>query len=1017
MPRSSTNPIALLGLVGLPLGIAALLSTLHGLPGELGLVPGVVLGVAAALCRPPTPDPRRRQPWVGPAILGLAPLLLLAAAVTFPSNGINGPLSGLLLSALFSWSLTSILIKRGGWVGDGRVLAAATAAGLLPAIYQVVPHLGPVVTGLVGGLFCVAASLSARPEEGQSDSPPSSVASGILLGAGVPTLLLLGAPVFGPSIPWFGEALTAVLLGFALAAFAGRGRRLPAVAAALLLVAVGEGVSRSPEVVAWLLATGIPPEAAGLPLAASLVTLVLFGAVGLSLCGSRPSGPGLLLGCLLWLVLPSLTGAETALRATAAAAALAALLESQGSSHRLARPLAAAAVALVVASLALPTPPRGPQVLEVYESYTDAGELSHRLRTSSWRTTARTDSSQGSLLWFRDDGNLVWWDRGRAGRSNESSLASDSFFAHLPGLVGPPPSSVVVINPGAGGSLDPARRTTSGGVWTWASTASHRRLLHLEAPGSAGSDPAVRIRVGYGLGVASQSSKPHDAVLVDLPPPWVPGGSYAWGPHAVKKTAKALSDRGVAVFRVHLGQVTSAALASLVQNLAKNFGGLSAWLDPTGSEHLLLLARNQGGATDAGAPFRAFGREAIRKDLRRAALRDPADVLERFLLDREGLLEALPESRAWSPTTSAILSGARSRTGGAVLPLAELSAGTFSLQRAFDFTTVPEQAKAGLQEQLTNALAARADYLSLLEAIALGDGAHALVLAQRVAQGSEDPTKDLRSLIQPWLSQGDRFREQHLLEQAKAEYMIAVSFSPRDPDANLKLARVERDLGELASARERYEAVRALEATSLSAALGLASVLELEGNYREAANLLEDAEKLHPGDAILLINLGALHLRMAFGSDEVIGKHVTRARMLFQTAASLEPRLPQPHGGLAEVFTLLGEHERALSEIDRAIALEDQCTYRGWRGQILWELGRNSQAESELTQALMSCPDHLPALVALGGVLVDRGCYQQGREAWERVSHLEPGNMAARANLEQLTLSGVEATLGESQCQ
>jgi tetratricopeptide (TPR) repeat protein len=392
-------------------------------------------------------------------------------------------------------------------------------------------------------------------------------------------------------------------------------------------------------------------------------------------------------------------------------------------------------------------------------------------------------------------------------------------------------------------------------------------------------------------------------------------------------------------------------------------------------------------------------------------------VLERFLLDREGLLAALPSDKAWSPATAAILSGLRSRRGATVLPLAELSARGINLEAAIDFSTVPEDELEPLMRQLKASLSTRSDYLALLEAIAAGDGAKALTLAGRIAQGSQDPTRDLRSLIQPWMDQGDRFAEQNLLEQAKAEFLIAVSFSPRDPDLNLRLARVQRDLGELDKSRARYEDVRAQQPTSLQAALGLASVLERQGNFREGAELLEETEKLHPGEASVLINLGALHLRLAFGADEVAGKHIARARMLFQTAASLEPRLAEPHGGLAEVFTLLGEHERAMTEIDRAVTLEPNCTYRGWRGQILWELGRNEEAELELNKALLDCPEHLPALVALGGVLVDRGCYTQGREAWERAIQLGDEVSAARINLEQLKLAGVEQALGDSQCQ
>ena len=681
-----------------------------------------------------------------------------------------------------------------------------------------------------------------------------------------------------------------------------------------------------------------------------------------------------------------------------------------------ARLVGSLAALLCLGSLAGPIAPRGPQTVAPYESYTNPTALNHLLRTTLWRDAQRLDSASSSLLWFRDGETLVWWADGKTGREDGLALASDRFFAHLPSLLGFDSRSVLLLDPGSGATLDAARKGSGTvGVQTWVANSAHRRFVQLEGPDKVTADPSVRVRIGDGTG--SRLGMLYDVVLVDLPAPWHPGGISAWSARTSADVARLLSPSGVAIYRVPLGQVAAPTLSSLVHHLAAEFPGLEAWLDPTGAEHLLLVARHQEGVSDAGAVFRAFGRRSIREQLEPAAMRRPVDVLERFLLDREGLLSALSAERKWTPSTSAVLSGLRSRRGAVVLPLAELSSGKLDVKDALDFSSVPPEELTSLEERLTASIKTRGDYLALLEAIALGNGAEALALANRVAQGSLDPTRDLRSLIQPWMDQGDRFVEQGLFDQAKAEYLIAASFSPRDPDLSLRLASVQRELGELDDAKERYQALLEEEPTSLTSALGLASVLERQGKYKEGAQLLEQAEKIHPGEAQLLVNLGALHLRLAFGSDEVMGQHITRARMLFQTAASLEPRMPQPRGGLAEVFTLLGEHEKALTEINRALTLGNNCTYRGWRGQILWELGRADVAEIVLNKTLLDCPEHLPALVALGGVLVDRGCYSQGREAWERALLIDKDLTAPRVNLEQLALSGVEEAIGDRQCQ
>ena len=906
-----------------------------------------------------------------------------------------------------------------GTLQSGGALLAL-AVGLIPALYGLVPRLGPELTGAVGGCFLLAATLNpaAPPATDTADEQPAeeSIALGILVGGGLPLLVLLAIPLFGPSIPWLAEVVVGLVLGFLLVRLVARKGGLSPTLGAVLLLGTAEGVLRAPQAISWLLSKGFPAEVGGLPAAASALTILLFAIAGGAVSTRRRAGPSLLVGVLLWLVLPGLLQLEASLRVVVSLAAVASLLEFQEKTSVGRRAFASAAALLCLAVLAAPTPPRGMQAVAPYESYTDAGQLNHLLRTAAWRETERLDSPSGSLLWFRDGDTLVWWTQAHGGREDGAALASDRFFAHLPALLGSDAQSVLLLDPGAGGPLDAARKGgRTSGVVSWVRSASHRLFVQLEGPSQVSADPAVRLRVGDGL--TSRRGTRYDVVLVDLPAPWQPGGSSAWSLRSITQVARLVDDPGVAVFRVPLGQVAGPTLAALVQKLAKRFSGLEAWLDPTGSEHLLLLARTQPGVSEAGAVFRAFGRRSLRQQLEPAAMRQPGDVLERFLLDRDGLLTALPESRAWSPHTSSILSGLRSRRGATVLPLAELSEGGLDLEAALDFSTVPEDKLGPLEERLQASIRTRAAYLALLEAIALGKGAEAIALAGRVAESSLDPTRDLRSLIQPWMDQGDRFVEQGLYEQAKAEYLIAVSFSPRDPDLNLRLASVQGELGELDKAKARYDDLLESNPTSLPTVLGLASILERQGKFREGATLLEEAEKLHPGEARLLVNLGALHLRLAFGSEEVMGKHIARARMLFQTAASLEPRMAHPHGGLAEVFSLLGEHERALTEINRAIALSPSCTYRGWRGQILWELGRGEEAEKELNQTLLECPEHLPALVALGGVLVDRGCYSQGREAWERALLIDDELTAPSVNLEQLELSGVEKALGDSQCQ
>jgi tetratricopeptide (TPR) repeat protein len=297
----------------------------------------------------------------------------------------------------------------------------------------------------------------------------------------------------------------------------------------------------------------------------------------------------------------------------------------------------------------------------------------------------------------------------------------------------------------------------------------------------------------------------------------------------------------------------------------------------------------------------------------------------------------------------------------------------------------------------------------MLESWASGNAGEALGLATQLAQQSASPARDLKSVIQPWLRRGEALRAQGLWQQARSEFLMAASFSPRDVEANLGLADACRILGEKDQSERHYKLVLAEDGQHLRASLGLADLRQRQGRVAEAVEFLEEVEKSHPGSFPLLVNLAYGQMQLARGSDANVGSRLSRARVLFQRAAALEPGRPQARAGLGEVYFRMGQNKRALSELDRALLLEDSCHYRSWRGHALFALGRTDEAEQEVQTALLACPNLIDALVLLGNITADQSRYKRAREAWEQVLTLEPDNKAARFNLDQLGQSGVES--------
>jgi tetratricopeptide (TPR) repeat protein len=996
-------------LAAVPAVICAVLGGVFGADPTALIGPALLAGTALGISTAPRKRPEAA--WAPPA----AVLLIAALPLWLPWLAVTGPGGTALGSAGCAWILAArIDVRRLPALGPG---AAAGALGLIALLHGVVPNSGLRMIALVGGLLALPAALVELPRKPVPSSDPArddGLVLGLVLGGAVPILAVAGGPIFGPSPSWLAEAITGVAAGVAGAAALRRlapqvGRGL-ALLLPVALLGAGLALLTGHDRIAWLIGQGVPAMAGGAPLAAGLLTGGLFAGVGFT---AGPGGPrtaaGLAVGAVLWAALPDGLGADLAIRALVAAAALRVLWVVVGTETRWMRAAAVAAAAAGLGGLALPAPPAGIRAVAPYGAFGDLGQLGLLDLAAGWRAGESRASARGSVAVLNDLRPPVRWQRGQSIDRSRETISSDAFFAHLPGLLrGDAPTSILILGGGHGGIADSARRATAGRVVIALRSPADRWLVRSQGDWNrnVAADPAVQ------LGRPARGDR-FGAVLVDLPPVWVPGAAADWSPARIDRVADQLAPEGIAVFRMPLASLAGDELAAFAGDVAGRFSQVTAWLDPTGSRHLLLAAREASGPIDAGAVWRAWSRRAVRDELRRTALTTPVDALERLLTDRDGLLAMAAGRARRDRFSAAVVAGVRVRAGRRALPLAILGAAGTTPTRLFDFGTVPPDERDALQARLTDALAARADYLELLEALASGDSMGALDTARRIARSGKGATKDLKTLIEPWIDRCRALRAQGFIEQAKAECLIARSFSPTDDEPALLLGDLHRLLGELDQAARLYQEVRERDRASVGALLGLGATRTLQGRYRDAISLLEQAEQIEPGNALLLNNLAAVHLQLAGrisaegGDDSSISPHVARARSLFQAAASLEPRMAEPRAGLAEIYSFIGNRARALVEIERAVILDPSCVFRGRRGQALMENGRAQEASRLVEEVLLECPDELVALGTKAILLADRGCWTQARDTWGRMLEIVPGHPPALSNRADLEASGM----------
>jgi tetratricopeptide (TPR) repeat protein len=978
------------------------IGVLHGLPPWSAAGPaflfGALLGSSFRRDAPPAGAPHLLI-----LVLCTAPIWLpwLDLSTRFVSSAVGWAEAGRIL-AIALGAVFGHVVKRPGLDRIALATAAVSAPLLLTSV---VSRSGAVLAALVGGAIWFAASRGHDAPAPRDSNRWTGFGAGVFLGAIVPGLLLVAGPLAGPTVGLIVRAGACVAGGLVIASLLDRSPARPArylgpVAglAALFVVAGG------PSGVLWM-GDFIPaaPAHAGAALMGLLGLAVLVPASLTPRLGPGTSR-GSVLGLAAWWILPPVLGPEAPVLLGLVVWAVSLLPDVKAIESPGLRIAAALSVALGAAAPLVPLPGDGLRAFAPYSLADGTGGFVDVVTRFAAADADVVGGAQGQAIRFTEESGVARvWRAGRSLRLDERTRDPDRFLGYLSALVGPTPERWLVLGSSLGATADAIRRTGVVEVTVFDGSPAEARVA-ADLPAwsrDLGVDPAVR-RVHVDPLVAS--SQVYDAVVVDLPALGVFGASHAYSRDRVDRVAQALAPGGVAVFRLPLPSLSELELRRMIGRVTDAFSGVTAWLDPAGSQHVLLVATGEEARLDAGSVYRAWERPQIRSDLRLAAVDEPANVLDRAVADRPALALLASDIPWRDDVATDILAGHRLEARGRTLPLAALSAAASDPRALFDLDGVPADQRDAITERLARAGEVRGSYLEMLGHLAAGNSRAAMEAAEALPQGSGEAS-DLRVLTEPWLRRGDALIAKGRVEAAHAEYLLAFSFSPGDVEANRKLADTYRLQGKIDDAVRHYAIALEADPTNLEASLGLADAHAREGKLGRARDALADVQQSHPGSYILLVHLAHFESELASASPREAAVRTGRARALLQRASALEPSRPEARAGLARVYFLQGEYERALGEIDRALTIENSCVYRFWRGLIQYEEGSLDGAAGDLKTALLACPDQHAARNTLGAVYAASDRLDQAKTTWEDVVKRDPGNAGALANLKTLEAS------------
>jgi tetratricopeptide (TPR) repeat protein len=253
------------------------------------------------------------------------------------------------------------------------------------------------------------------------------------------------------------------------------------------------------------------------------------------------------------------------------------------------------------------------------------------------------------------------------------------------------------------------------------------------------------------------------------------------------------------------------------------------------------------------------------------------------------------------------------------------------------------------------------------------------------------------------------------LAEAETLWRKAIAKDPNEPMLSYNLGLVARRQGKLDEAAKRFRDTIRRQPFHIDARLALASLHVDQGRLtaaeRELADIIANVEKaIEQPDGDRLKPLAARCRNMLGHVLYRLGNHSTAVEVLDMAMADAGDdvqRQAQILGDRALALSGLGEHDQAVAEAERAMALMEQNpTLNHVLGFVLLAAGRVTDAMPPIRNALAIDPTLMPALRTLAMALSAAGQTDEAVETLQRALRYNPLDRDSLLRLSVLHIEG-----------
>lgn len=222
-------------------------------------------------------------------------------------------------------------------------------------------------------------------------------------------------------------------------------------------------------------------------------------------------------------------------------------------------------------------------------------------------------------------------------------------------------------------------------------------------------------------------------------------------------------------------------------------------------------------------------------------------------------------------------------------------------------------------------------------------------------------------------------------EEAKEAFEKVLRRAPGDPFANLNLAELALEAGDISAARGYYDTILEYDLSHLGALTQLAALEARENNSKAMLRRLEQAYTAHPDALEPRLNLASYYIRV--GEPGKVGS-------LFESLGELQRSSPRVLEVVAMAQVMTGDYAGATADYERLVRVQPaSAKARYLLAMSVSAEGDGERSKAELHNALELDENHVPSLLSLAKIASNEGDQELLEKYVARVVEIAPDSL------------------------